>query len=92
MIVFHILGRTVCVLIEAAQFIMLVHAVMSWFPPSDGKGGPIRTFIGFVTEIFVSPVRALLERFEWARRSPIDISFFVTFLLLSILSTVFSTL
>ena len=92
MIVFHILGRTVCVLIKAAQFIILVYAVMSCFPPSDGKGGPIRTFVGLVTEIFVAPVRALLERFEWARRSPIDISFFVTFLLLSILSTVFSTL
>lgn len=92
MVILHILARTACVLIEAAQLFMLIHAVMSWFPPSDGRGGPIRTFIGFVTEIFVSPVRALLERFEWARRSPIDISFFITFILLSILSNVFSAL
>ena len=92
MILLHILGRTVFVILEAVQLLMLVRAVMSWFPPSDGQGGPIRGFVYLATEIFVAPVRALLERFEWARRSPIDISFFITFLLLSFLSTLFSAL
>ena len=92
MILLSVLGRTLFLLCEAVQLLMLVRAVMSWFPPADGRGGPIRNFIYGLTEIFVAPVRALLDRFEWARRSPIDISFLITFLLLSLLSTLFSAL
>lgn len=92
MILLSVLGRTLFLLCEAVQLLMLVRAVMSWFPPADGRGGPIRNFIYALTEIFVMPVRALLDRFEWSRRSPIDISFLVTFLLLSLLSTLFSAL
>ena len=92
MILLSVLGRTLFLLCEAVQLLMLVRAVMSWFPPADGRGGPIRNFIYTLTEIFVMPVRALLDRFEWSRRSPIDISFLVTFLLLSLLSTLFSAL
>ncbi len=92
MILLSILGRTLFLLCEAVQLLMLVRAVMSWFPPSDGRGGPIRAFVYSLTEIFVMPVRALLDRFEWARRSPIDISFLLTFLLLSFLSTLFSAM
>ena len=92
MILLSILGRTLFLLCEAVQLLMLVRAVMSWFPPSDGRGGPIRTFVYSLTEVFIMPVRALLDRFEWARRSPLDISFLITFLLLSLLSTLFSAL
>ena len=92
MILLSILGRTLFLLCEAVQLLMLVRAVMSWFPPANGTGGPIRAFVYTLTELFIMPVRALLDRFEWTRRTPIDISFLVTFLLLSLLSTLFSSL
>ncbi len=84
-----VLGSTVFLLLEAVQFCMFIYAILSWFPP-NGEEGPIRRFLGAVTEFFVAPVRAFLERFEFVRRSPIDISFFVTFMLLSLISIFFA--
>lgn len=88
----RVLARTVVVLIDTLQFMMLIRAILSWFPPSDGRGGVIRNFVYAVTEVFIAPVRGFLDRYDWARRSPLDISFLVTFLLLSLLSTFFSFL
>ena len=87
MILLTVLCRTLLLFIEALQLLMLVRAVMSWFPPSSGRGGPFRAFVTGVTEMVIAPVRALLDRFPSVRRSPIDIAFLVTFLLLSAAST-----
>ena len=87
-----VFARTVVLLLDAVQLMMLIRAILSWFPPADGRGGVIRNFVYTVSEFFVAPVRAFLDRFDWVRRTPIDISFLVTFLLLSILSTFFSLL
>ncbi len=87
MILLTVLCRTLLLLIEALQLLMLVRAVMSWFPPSSGRPGPFRAFVTGVTEMVIAPVRLLLDRFDFVRRSPIDIAFLVTFLLLSAAST-----
>jgi uncharacterized protein YggT (Ycf19 family) len=39
-----------------------------------------------VTEPFIVPIRALFEKMGWFRNLPIDISFFVTYIILSIIS------
>ena len=88
----EVFASTVVLLIDVLQFMMLIRAILSWFPPSGNGGGVIRNFIYTVTEFFIAPVRTFLDRFDWARRSPIDISFLVTILLLSFLSTFFSLL
>ena len=86
MIALTVLCRTLFLLVEFLQLCMLVRAIMSWFPPSSGQEGPIRAFFTTVTEFVVAPVRALLSRFEFTRRTPIDISFLVAYLLLSLIS------
>lgn len=62
---------------------MFVRAVLSWFP-SNGEG-VLDNFVFALTEPFIVPVRALLERIEWVRNAPIDVSFFITFLIISLL-------
>ena len=79
-------------LIDAVQLCMFIHAILSWISPASGNVGPIRAFINGVTELVTAPVRAFLERFEWARRSPLDLSFFLTFILLSLISTILTVL
>ncbi len=67
------------------QIALLVRAVMSWFPIGEN----ILSDIAYtITEPLIIPVRRVLERFEAVRNFPIDISFFVTFLLVSMLSAV----
>ena len=82
-----VIARTLLLLVRAMELLMLIRAVLSWFPPSSGREGPFRAFVTTTTEFVIAPVRAVLERFEPVRRSPIDISFLVAFLLLSALST-----
>ena len=68
------------------QIAMLVRAVVSWFP--GGEDSVIGMVAYTITEPVVSPVRRILERFESVRNFPIDMSFFVAFLLVSMLSAV----
>lgn len=67
------------------QIAMLVRAIMSWFPMGDNIVSDIAYAI---TEPVVFPVRSLLDRFEAVRNFPIDLSFFVTFMIISLLSAV----
>ena len=86
-LVLSVLARTVLLLVHFLELAMFIRAIMSWFPPSSGRPGPFRAFIITVTDFIIAPVRAFLDRFEFVRRSPIDIAFLVTFLLLSLAST-----
>lgn len=44
-------------------------------------------FVYQVTEFVIYPVRCLLERSEFIASMPLDLSFFVTFILLSVVQT-----
>ena len=88
--VLAVLSATIVLVIDAVQLCMFIHAILSWVSPPGDSVGPIRAFINGVVEYATLPVRLILDRFDWAKRSPIDISFLVTFLLLSFLSTIFS--
>lgn len=66
----------------AIQLAMLLRAVLSWFPLEN-------RFIDFlhnVTEPFIYPIRRLFERFGWFQGLPIDISFMVSYILLSVIT------
>ena len=81
-----ILGNTVLALLSAIEICMLVRAVLSWFPIRDDN--PILRFVVMVTDPLIAPIRALFDRMGWFRNFPLDMSFFVTFLLLSAASSV----
>ena len=82
--VFYIISSFVHLLLSALSFAMLARAILSWLPLDDDN--PIENFLYAVTEPVIFPVRCILERFDAIAEFPIDISFFVTMLLLSILS------
>lgn len=64
---------------------MFLRALSSWIIADDDS--PFVEFLYQATEPFISPVRALLDRFEALRDFPIDVSFIVTFILLSVVRT-----
>lgn len=69
------------------QVAMLVRAILSWFPL--GEDNPIVLFVTMLTDPIVAPIRALFERMNWFQNIPIDISFLVAYLLLSMVTTLF---
>ncbi len=76
-----LIKNVVIVFLTVLQLAMLVRAIMSWFP-TDGK---FNNFIYSVTEPFIYPVRMLFEKKGWFKGLPIDISFLVTYLLISVI-------
>ncbi len=82
----RLFANTAMTLIWALEICMLLRAVLSWFPIRDDN--PILVFVHTVTEPIVAPIRALFDRMGWFRNLPIDISFLVAYLLLSLLATV----
>ena len=78
-ILFELLARVIGVTIDAVTLLMLIRAVMSWFVSNGNK---FYAFVLYATEIFVTPVRAILSKMNVLQRSPIDWSFMITYFLL----------
>ena len=77
---------TVHALLGVVQLCMLVRAILSWFPVREDH--PIATFTCMVTEPVIRPIRALFERMHWFENMPIDMSFLVAYLLLTVVESV----
>ena len=81
----YLLGQAIVVFIGIMQLLMMVRAVLSWLPMDEDNA--FVEFVYNITEIIIYPVRCILERSETIASMPLDLSFFVTFLLLSLLET-----
>ena len=84
--IIYILTKTVSVLISAMQLLMLMRAVISWLPVDEDSN--LVTFLYTMTEPLIMPVRALLSRFAALDDMPIDISFLIAFMLLSLIQII----
>ena len=67
----------------------MIRAIMSWLPLDEDSH--LVSFVMMVTEPVIAPVRMLLDRFDWVQELPIDISFLVAFMLLSIVQMLLPT-
>lgn len=76
---------TVRALFGVIELCFFVRAILSWFPIREDN--PILSFVAMVTEPVILPVRALFDRMGWFQNSPIDISFFVAFLLVNFIGS-----
>ena len=83
-IALSLITNTAAALLSIVQICMFLRAVLSLFPLQDNN--PILSFVYMVTEPVVVPVRALFDRMGWFRNSPLDMSFFAAFMLISLLS------
>ncbi len=75
-----LIKNIVIVFLTAVQLAMLGRAILSWFPSS----GKLNDFLYSITEPFIYPVRLLFDKMNWFSGLPIDISFLVTYLLISV--------
>ena len=79
----YVIIRLVYYLIVVLQIAMFARAIMSWIMAEEDNA--FTRFIGTITDPIIIPIRMVLEKFEFVRNMPIDISFFVAFLLLVII-------
>ena len=80
---FYVIATTLSVLLSAIQLLMLARAILSWFPIDEDS--TLICFITMATEPVIMPVRYLLDRLGLFEGMPIDMAFFITFILLSVI-------
>jgi YggT family protein len=73
--------RALYLLIEFIEWMIVVRALMSWFPNS--RGTKLNAFVYKVTEPIIGPIRDLMFKFF---NSPIDFSPVIALLLLQAIS------
>ena len=83
---FYLLAKTVSVLFSVVSFAMLIRVVIPWF--LDPLESRVYAIVCLVTEPFIIPVRAILEKLDIGQNSPIDWSFMITYLLFSIIQMI----
>lgn len=84
MSVFTILRFAVWTVLRIVELLLLFRALLSFIPLSDR----LYDVFYMLTEPMISPIRRLADRLGLNPMLPIDIPFFITFLLVSLLETV----
>ena len=80
----YVLSSFLSLLIYVLLAAMLVRAVTGWFIQEETA---FTNFLYIVTEPIIMPVRALCDSLGWFQGIPIDMPFFITTILLSIINT-----
>ena len=81
-----IFAKTVSVMLDAVYLAMLVRMILPFFVnPEDNR---IYALAVLITEPVILPVRFLMVKLNIGQNSPIDWSFFVTAILLSVLGSI----
>ncbi len=81
----YILVKFVTIFIDVILFAMLIRAILSWFAMGNGQS-PLGGFLFVITEPFILPVRVICMKFGWFQGTPLDFSFLITTLILSLLN------
>ncbi len=89
-ITLYLFTDIVDVILSAVLFMMLLRVIFSLFPMLEGSR--IDEFVYRVTEPFIIPVRVVVEKIDVLNSLPIDISFFLSFILLSIAADILSAI
>ena len=77
-------------ILSAVLFAMLIRAVLNLL--MMGEESKFAMLLYMFTEPFILPVRRILERFNLFQGSPLDVSFFLTTVLLAMLQTLLAAI
>ena len=80
-----IMGSICLAMIDIIIIAMFIRAIMSLFIEEDNV---ILSFLYSITEPIILPVRKLFDRFNFMSGLPIDLSFLITYVLLSALKSI----
>ena len=79
-----LLLNTLDIALRVIMLMMFARAILSFLPVDEE--GKLTGFLALCTEPFILPVRILFDKLGWFAGLPIDIPFFVTYLLLSFIT------
>ncbi len=84
-VVIELIKNAVVFFLMLIELAMVIRAIFSWLPIEPNG---FIDFLYAVTEPFIAPIRALFVKMNWFQQLPIDISFLVSYILISIACTI----
>lgn len=76
----YVISTTVHLMLSMVMISMTARAILSWFVnPEESK---LYAITYMISEPIIMPVRLLFYKLNWFQRTPMDISFLITYLLL----------
>ena len=84
--ILYLLIASVRLILSAWYLLFIISAVLSWLPDIDNA---FTDFVFSVTEPALAPIRDLFDRLGVSSALPIDLSFLVVMILLSIVLNLF---
>lgn len=84
--ILYLLIASVRLILSAWYLLFIISAVLSWLPDIDNA---FTDFVFSVTEPVLAPIRDLFDRLDVSSALPIDLSFLVVMILLSIVLNLF---
>jgi uncharacterized protein YggT (Ycf19 family) len=82
LIILVVFCKVIEILLGIVLGCMFLRAIFSFFPAFQERSWFV--FICVITELFVAPVRQLLWRLNIGQQLPVDIAFFLTYVLLTL--------
>lgn len=80
----YVIARTVQLLLGFLELAMFLRAILSWFVTDEENR--LMIFLYAVTEPIILPIRVLCSKIRALDESPLDVPFFITMLLLTLLN------
>ena len=77
--VIEIIFKTLSLLINGFDLLLLANAICSWVP--EWRMSKVYIYSSRIIDPILQPIRKFMWRFDWARRCPIDLSFIVLVLI-----------
>ena len=81
----YIFVETISVLLTVIEFLIVFRVLLDWI--AFGDESHLSVFLYTVTEPFLAPARLIIEKVEFLRSMPIDFSYFISIILISIIQT-----
>ena len=85
MTVLIVLAKIIAITLDVASFAFLLRAIMPIF--ADVETSRVYLYVCVITEPFIIPVRAILQKFNLLQGTPFDWSFMISYLLLAFVRT-----
>lgn len=84
--IFYILAKTVQLVLDLVSFAMVIRMLLPIF--FDAEGNKLYIIACVISEPFIAPVRYVMVKLNIGQGSPFDWSFFVTYIILWVLSAI----
>ncbi len=83
--VFYIVAKIISIGLSVLSLAMFLRVILQFFASEDNK---FVLFCYAITEPFIIPIRTIMDKMNIGQNSPIDIPFFVAYIILTILQMI----